>query len=203
MTTANNPFIPTVAPQRMTLEEYLNYDDGTDTRYELRDGILVNMGAESDINVVIGSLLFSIFLQWVPYYCVRRGTEIAVSGSAANTRYPDLVVVTEQGAAALVGKQRSLITFEMPAPALVVEVVSSSDTNQKSRERDYVEKRLEYAQRGIPEYWIIDPAAAVVLVLNLVDDSYQEQRFTKEQFLVSPGFPNLTLRANQVLEAGP
>jgi len=114
-----------------------------------------------------------------------------------------LVVVTEQGAAALVGKQRSLITFEMPAPALVVEVVSSSDTNQKSRERDYVEKRLEYAQRGIPEYWIIDPAAAVVLVLNLVDDSYQEQRFTKEQFLVSPGFPNLTLRANQVLEAGP
>lgn len=27
-------------PRRMTLEEYLNYDDGTETRYELVNGIL-------------------------------------------------------------------------------------------------------------------------------------------------------------------
>lgn len=202
MTIARNQSTPKAAPKRMTLEEYLNYDDGTDTRYELRDGILVNMGAESDINVVIGSLLFSIFLQWVPYYCVRRGTEIAVADSAANTRYPDLVVVTEAGAAALAGKQRSLITFDMPAPALVVEVVSSSDTNQQSRDRDYIDKRQEYAQRGIPEYWIVDPVASVIWVLKLVNQTYQEQRFTGDEQLLSPGFPDLTLIAKQVLEAG-
>lgn len=202
MTIASNQPTPTVAPQRMTLEEYLAYDDGTDTRYELRDGILVDMGAESDINVVIGSLLFSIFLQWVPYYCIRRGTEIVVSGSAANTRYPDLVIVTEDGAAALVGKPRSLITFDMPAPALVVEVVSSSNTNQQSRNRDYIDKRQEYAQRGIPEYWIIDPVADAILVLTLAQGNYQEQRFTGEQRLASPGFPELDLTAKQVLKAG-
>ncbi|MEM9215248.1 MAG: Uma2 family endonuclease [Cyanobacteria bacterium P01_F01_bin.150] len=194
--------ITSQASKPMTLEEYLSYDDGTDARYELRDGLLVDMGAESDINVVIGSLLFSIFLQWVPYYCVRRGTEIQVSGSAANTRYPDLVIVTETGAAALVGKQRSLITFGMPAPALVVEVVSSSDTDQRSRDRDYIDKRQEYARRGIPEYWIIDPVASVILVLELVQGSYQEQKFTGEQRLISPGFPALDLNAKQVLEAG-
>ena len=33
--------------QRLTLEEYLSYDDGTDTRHELVDGVLVAMGAES------------------------------------------------------------------------------------------------------------------------------------------------------------
>ena len=107
MTIVRNQSNPTIAPQPMTLEEYWQYDDGTDARYELRDGILVEMGAESDINVVIGSLLFSISLQWAPYYCVRRGTEITVSGSAANTRYPDLVVVTEEGAAALAGTYNS------------------------------------------------------------------------------------------------
>lgn len=202
MTIASNQPTPTVAPQRMTLEEYLAYDDGTDTRYELRDGILVDMGAESDINVVIDSLLFSIFLQWVPYYCIRRGTEIVVSGSAANTRYPDLVIVTEDGAAALVRKPRSLITFDMPAPALVVEVVSSSNTNQQSRNRDYIDKRQEYAQRGIPEYWIIDPVADAILVLTLAQGNYQEQRFTGEQRLASPGFPELDLTAKQVLKAG-
>ena len=47
----------TVAKNRlMTLEEYLDYDDGTDTQYELVDGILVEMTAEADINIVIGRL---------------------------------------------------------------------------------------------------------------------------------------------------
>lgn len=41
------------ANQSMTLEEYLNYDDGTDTRYELVDGILVEMPTESPINKTI------------------------------------------------------------------------------------------------------------------------------------------------------
>jgi Uma2 family endonuclease len=188
--------------QPMTLEEYLNYDDGTDTRYELVDGILIDMGAESDVNVVIASFLFSIFLQFAPYYCIRRGTEIAVSGSSANTRYPDLVVVSEAGATVLAGQKRSLIMLDMPAPRLVVEVVSSSDTNQQSRDRDYVDKRREYAQREIPEYWIVDPMASVVLVLTLGDRDYQEQRFTGDEVLISSQLPELTLSAAQVLQAG-
>jgi Uma2 family endonuclease len=36
--------------RRMSLKEYLIYDDGTETRYELVDGVLVAMGAESTIN---------------------------------------------------------------------------------------------------------------------------------------------------------
>jgi Uma2 family endonuclease len=139
----------------MTLEEYLIYDDGTETRYELVDGILVEMGAESYTNVVIGSFLLTVFAQLVPYYCVHRGTEIVVEGSQANTRIPDLVVITEKGATALRGKNRSMITLEMPLPALVVEVVSRSDANRRSYDRDYIRKRIEYAQRGILEYWIV------------------------------------------------
>jgi Uma2 family endonuclease len=55
---------------------------------------------------------------------------------------------------------------------LVVEVVSSSDTYPKSRDRDYIEKRVEYAARQIPEYWIIDPIAAVMLVFILAGEQY-------------------------------
>jgi Uma2 family endonuclease len=193
-------------PKPMTLAEYLDYDDAAETRCELVDGVLVEMGAESYANVVIGSLLFSVFLQFAPYYCVHRGTEIAVlgavSGSNANTRYPDLVVITEAGAAALTGKRRSLITTDMPAPRLVVEVVSSSDRDPTSKERDYVYKRSEYAQRGIPEYWIVDPIEAVVLVLELVGNTYREHRFTADEQIVSPGFADLKLSAKQVLTAG-
>ena len=40
----------TIAIQRLTLEEYLAYDNGTDTRYELVDGELVEMPPETDRN---------------------------------------------------------------------------------------------------------------------------------------------------------
>ena len=52
-------------------------------------------------------------------------------------------------------------------PYLVMEVVSPDDPD-----RDYVDKRREYAQAGIPEYWIVDPARALVTVLRLADDQY-------------------------------
>lgn len=193
----------TIAKNRpMTLEEYLDYDDGTDASYELVDGILVEMTAEVDINILISSFLFSIFLQSVPYYCIRRGTEIVVAGKYANTRIPDLMVLTEEGVSALPSNKRSMIMFDMPAPALVVEVVSSSDTNKASRERDYTRKKKEYAQRDILEYWIVDPILAVVVVLTLADGAYQETKFVGEDGVRSPTFPALNLSAKQLLSAG-
>ena len=36
--------------QRMTLKEFLAYDDGTEKQYELVDGVLVEMGYECTIN---------------------------------------------------------------------------------------------------------------------------------------------------------
>jgi len=193
----------TIATTRpMTLEEYLSYDDGTETRYELVDGVLVEMGAESPQNINIAIFLISAFFQVVPYYLIHRGTEIVLPSSRAKTRYPDLIVLSEAGAAALSGKSRSLITLDMPAPALVVEVVSPGDEGTENYDRDYIEKRREYAVRGISEYWIIDPDRQVILVLTLQGQTYQEQRFVGTEIIVSPTFPKLTLTADQILTAG-
>ncbi|UIE38185.1 Uma2 family endonuclease [Leptodesmis sichuanensis] len=189
-------------PKRLTLEEYLTYDDGTDTRYELVDGVLVAMGAEYPINSTIVSFLFAVFLgTGIPYYRLAIGHQIAVSSTKATARQPDLIVHTEASAAAILSGSRLLMP-EMPAPMLVVEVVSSSDTDPKARDRDYNEKRAEYAARQIPEYWIIDPIAAVVLVLTLAGDQYHESLFTGTQQIVSPNFAGLNLMAEQVLNAG-
>ncbi len=192
----------TVKNRPMTLTEYLNYDTDADARYELVDGILVEMGAESTLNINIAIFLIVTFAQLVPIHRIHRGTEIEVEGELANTRYPDLMVLTEACAAALAGKKRALISSDMPAPALVVEVVSSSDTDVRSRDRDYVDKRKEYAQRGIPEYWIIDPIKAAILVLTLTGQTYQDQQFTGKDLLKSPLMPALNLCCNQVLKAG-
>ena len=52
---------------------------------------------------------------------------------------------------------------------LVLEVVSDDPA---SRTRDYEDKRRDYAQAGIPEYWIVDPAEQHIVVLQLEGDDY-------------------------------
>lgn len=47
---------------------------------------------------------------------------------------------------------------------LVIEVVSD---DARDRERDLIVKRSEYAQAGIPEYWIVDPETRTIHVLTL------------------------------------
>ena len=50
---------------------------------------------------------------------------------------------------------------------LVMEVVSPDDPA-----RDLVIKRREYAQAGIPEYWIVDPTRKSISVLTLSGQTY-------------------------------
>jgi Uma2 family endonuclease len=188
--------------RRMSLEAYLTYDDGTDTRYELVDGVLVEMGAENDINVMIEGFLVAILLQVVPHYLIRRGTEIEVTGSSAKTRYPDLMVLTEATLGAMQEGKRSIVLKDMPAPALVVEVVSPGEPGEENYDRDYIDKRSEYATRFIPEYWLIDPVRQVVLVWVLQSDRYVGRSFTGKSKIVSPSFPALKVTAIEVLKAG-
>ena len=73
----------TTAYQYMTLEEYLAYDDGTDRRYTLVDGQLVEMPSESDLNNVIALYVLSLLLPFVPIQRMRRGTETGRFGLLA------------------------------------------------------------------------------------------------------------------------
>jgi Uma2 family endonuclease len=118
----------------MTLEEYLNYDDGTDTRYELVNGELLEVPSESDLNNLIAIYLLSELLRFIPVRLLRRGTEVVVNGYRTTTRIPDLMVLTEDLAIALTEAKRSVVMPDMPPPALVVEIVSPGTKNE---ERDY------------------------------------------------------------------
>jgi Uma2 family endonuclease len=189
----------TTATKKLSLEEYLAYDDGTDTKYELVDGELVEMPPESNRNNQIALYLLSEFLKLVPLYLIcHKDTEIVVTGNRTRVRLPDLMILTEELFAVL-GGGRATITQDMPSPALVVEVVSPGKVNE---DRDYRYKRSEYAARGIPEYWIIDPGQEKVTVLTLVDGLYEEAVFQGSHYIASVTFPNLKLTAAQVLAAG-
>ena len=183
--------------KKMTFEDFLNYDDGTDTLYELENGELIPVSSESDINQRIAVFLLIYFSQLgIPFYRMRMKAEVAVNSGQVGVRVPDLVVYSEELAIAMSGATRSLVFMDMPPPLLVVEVVSP---NQSSR--DYRYKRSEYAARGIAEYWIIDPIQGRITVLEWVDGLYEEQVYEGDKAIASFVLSNLQLTAAQILQA--
>lgn len=192
--------LATAPSKLMTIEEYLSYDDGTDDRYELVDGKLFKMPTESTLNCQIAKWLMFEFAKYLPVALIcHKDIEIIVSGRRAKVRLPDLVVLSEDGHAAMTGKRSNTITQEMPAPILVVEVVSPG---QENRDRDYRYKRTEYAARGINEYWIIDPEMRQITICLWVDGQYEDKIFTGDMAILSTVVGGFALTVEQVLTFG-
>lgn len=192
--------IATPAPQetkKMTFEEFLEFDDGTENNfYELENGELILMPYESEINRRIAMSLVAYFLQLgIPSYRLSMKTEIAVHSQRVGVRIPDLVVFSEELATVMHGAKRSLVLMDMPPPLLVVEVVSPNQEN-----RDYRYKRSEYAARGIAEYWVVDPIAQKLTILQWVEGFYDELVFEGDRAIISPVLGSLELTAVQVLQ---
>ena len=183
----------------MTMEEYLECDNGTDTRYELVDGELVEMPTESQVNLSIVKYLLFELAKHLPIALLATMTEVEVSGKRAKSRVPDLMVHSDESRAALSGGKRAILLRDMPPPALVVEVVSPGLEN---RDRDYRHKRTEYAARGIAEYWIIDPETQQVTVCLWVNGQYEDRMYQGDTPIQSTVVSGFNLSAAQILAFG-
>ena len=184
----------------ITMEEYLAYDDGTDTRYELVDGELVEMPTESPENCKLAKLLMLELAKYISIVLINlKDMEIVVSGKRAKVRLPDLTILTEEGYTALGGQRSNTITQDMPPPALVIEIVSPG---QQNRDRDYRYKRTEYAARGIAEYWIIDSERQQLTLCLWVNGQYEDTTYAADTPLASTVIPDFKLSAAQILAFG-
>lgn len=80
---------------------------------------------------------------------------------------------------------------------MVVEVVSADDP-----ERDTKVKRKDYAEAGIPEYWIVNPLTAAITVLALEDEIYAEQGvFHRGEQATSNLLEGFSVGVDEVLDA--
>ncbi|GAB4179484.1 MAG: Uma2 family endonuclease [Coleofasciculaceae cyanobacterium] len=190
----------TIATKRLTFEDYLNYDDGTDTRYELVDGELVPMSLGTGKHGSIIRFLVKSFDAEIEF---RGNAWVALPGlvgvrSPRGTRWdtvriPDVTVMSLAQWEELENRE-AVINLNEPPPLLVVEVVS-----QSTKDEDYRAKLAEYAVLDIPEYWIVDPVQSKVTVCELEQGLYNLIEFCGNDVLQSKMFPNLKLTAAQVL----
>jgi Uma2 family endonuclease len=202
MTVATNDARSLETLRRMTLEEFLTYDDGTDKRYELVDGVLVEMGTEATINIRIVFFLIEVFLKIVDRDRLGMKVKVEVKSRFVTARDPDFLIHSEESAAALEDLKEACLKYGDPNPLIAIEIVSPGPESSDNYQRDYVQKPVEYADRGIGEFWQIDPKRQWVRVLRLDGTEYTIETFKGEAAIVSPTFPELTLTAAQVLAAG-
>jgi Uma2 family endonuclease len=170
-------------------------------RCEYWDGELRLVMVESLLNEMITSYLFFVLIQMgIDSDLISPGkVQIVVSGRPKN-RFPDLTVLDEAHLTLM--EKSACLRPTMPPPRLVVEVVSPGDENSENYVRDYQDKRDQYADRGIPEYWLIDPQRSWVMVGLLVAGRYQFTTFRGEQTIVSQALPTLDLTVACVLARG-
>ncbi len=183
------------AIQRLTFEEYLVYDDGTDNHYELVDGSLVLMNPPTIEHFLITKFLEQrldeeierLSLPWLTF------RETGVRTGYNKSRLTDLCIVTRDQAKDLLGQSAVFQT----APLLIVEVVSPD-----SIKRDYRYKRSEYAALEVPEYWIVDPLEAKITILRWEEGLYEETVVVGNQAIASPTLSSLPLSVEQILATG-
>ncbi|NJO39899.1 MAG: Uma2 family endonuclease [Cyanobacteria bacterium CRU_2_1] len=188
---------------RLTFEEYASLDAEDWVKLGLpegrceyvENGELFELPSESGINTRIAHYLFLLLVNaGIPFNLIcLYACEVEVSGKP-KTRYPDLVILREEHLS--LTQKRLFIRLDMPNPQLVVEVVSPGSDNHR---RDYTAKRMQYQERGIPEYWLLNPEPETIEVLELKDGQYVE--FSRSQgtaLIQSPSFKTLPFTAQQV-----
>ena len=117
--------------------------------------------------------------------------ELAEPDQPGFVRRPDLVIIRDE-AVSRVEREGGL--FRASDIVLIVEIVSPG-----SRRTDYTIKRAEYADAGIPNYWIVDlkPPASLVACHLAGEFGYRDSAEVTEEFTTSAPFP-LTVRIDKL-----
>ncbi len=183
--------------KRLTFEEYLEYEDNTDTKYELYRGKLIPMATPTGLHTKICKYLV---YQFQLFFATSEQNLVAVSDVGVRTgidssRIPDVIITTTELWEKVCTRKGSG-TFDLEeTPQLVIEVSS------ENWREDYILKRAEYALIEIPEYWIVDPDKQRVRILNHPEgeDGYEHHDFVAGEKIKSLVFPQLNLSVEEML----
>ena len=187
-----NGLVEEVFPQgRWSDDDYLWLTDHTGRLVEFTDGYLEILPMPSRGHQRMLAFLYSAFQAFLqPAGGEALFAPLRLRVRQGKFREPDLLVVRDAH------DGRSGDRFWTGADA-VVEVVSPEHP-----ERDLVDKRDDYAEAAIPEYWIVDPATKTITVLELAGGVYVEHSvYGKGDRASSPTLSGFTVDVGGVFDA--
>jgi Uma2 family endonuclease len=143
--------------------EYLWLTDMTTQLIEYTDGYIEVLPVPTEKHQTISGLFYIAFLRYFEMTeAIVVYAPLRLRLRSRKFREPDLMVLLNAD------DPRRRDRYWLGAD-LVLEIVSSDDPAG-----DLVEKRRDYAEAGIPEYWIVNPLDQTITVLRLIDNAYVE-----------------------------
>ena len=171
-------------------EEYLWLTDHTNRPIEFTDGHIEELPMPTDTHQAILAFFYDLFCDYIRPRGVVRFASLRLRIREGKFREPDLLLLRDRS------DPRREDRYWLGAD-LVVEVVSAD-----CPQRDWVAKRIDYAEAGIPEYWIADPRDARITVLALEGEMYVEHGvFARGDTATSPLLDGFSVDVAAVFDA--
>ena len=174
-----------------TQARYLELTNQSNRLLEFTDGRIEVLPMPTEQHQVISQFLFLAL-----YFFVRGiGGKVFYAPLRLRIRdgkfcEPDLLLVTDAD------DPRCRNDYWLSAD-LVVEVISPDNPD-----RDLIDKRKDYAEAGIPEYWIVNPVTGTVTVLVLSGGEYGEHgAFRSGEQANSPSLPGFSMDVKRMCDA--
>jgi Uma2 family endonuclease len=146
-----------------TEQEYLWLTDHTNRLVEFSDGFIEVLPMPTDQHQTILQFLFLALNAFVePSGGKVRFAGLRLRIREGKFRLPDLLLVKD-------AKDPRRQNRFWTGADLGLEVVS-----EDKPARDLIDKRHDYAEGGVPEYWIVNPQDETITVLTLVGGAYVE-----------------------------
>jgi Uma2 family endonuclease len=177
--------------RRFTVEEFQRMGEAgifaPDERVELIDGEIIQMTPIGPHHV---RCVFALddYLRAIVGPEVRISIQMPVQLPGSQPQ-PDLALL----------RRSHLQRDELPSPAACLLVVEVSDSTV---EFDRKKKRLDYAQAGIAEYWVLDlPAQMIVVHVEPVAGDYRKvAEYRHGTAFLSPALGGREVRVEEVLD---
>jgi len=172
-------------------EEYLVVTDHRTRLVEYTDGFLEPLPMPTTKHQRIVGFLYVTFLS---FFQPRGGmvlfSPLRLRIRPRKYREPDLLLLLSAS------DPRGQDRFWLGAD-LALEVVS-----EDKPERDLVDKRVDYAEGHVPEYWIVNPMTETVSVLELRGDTYVEAGvYRRGESAKSALRPEFSIAVSEVFDA--
>ncbi len=172
-------------------DEYLVLTDHRNRLIEFTDGFLEVLPMPTYEHQLV---LRYLFLAFFNFFGPRGGDVIfptlRLRIRPSKFREPDLLVLLSAN------DPRAENRFWLGAD-IAVEVVS-----EDKPERDLVEKVTDYAEGGVPEYWIVNPMTETITVLNLQGTAYREAGvYRRGQAAVCVLRPEFSVSVDEVFDS--